>query len=190
VTSRGLISDPGSSRVLGLARALAEHPRFDALSITDSPGGHTMLRADTIGTDLVCRGEEVIIHLSCKDWNHNALESRCWKLASEGFRNVLALSGDYPVSGYSGQSAPFFDLDSVGLLQLMAEIRAAISSRARWCRITSAWSPEVMPQYFKFARKIHPGARFVINQIGYDARKMAELLQYLAFVRDERPGDR
>jgi methylenetetrahydrofolate reductase (NADPH) len=116
VTSRGLISDPGSSRVLGLARALAEHPRFDALSITDNPGGHAMLSADTIGTDLVCRGQEVIIHLSCKDWNRNALESRCWKLASEGFRNVLALSGDYPVSGYNGQSAPVFDIDSVGLV--------------------------------------------------------------------------
>ncbi|MEI9973848.1 MAG: hypothetical protein WDO73_18410 [Ignavibacteriota bacterium] len=42
VTSRGLITEPGGSRVLGLARALAEHPRFDALSITDNPGGHAM----------------------------------------------------------------------------------------------------------------------------------------------------
>jgi methylenetetrahydrofolate reductase (NADPH) len=81
-----------------------------------------MLSADTIGSDLVHRGQEVIIHLSSKDWNRNALESRCWKLASEGFRNVLALSGDYPVSGYHGQSAPVFDIDAVGLLQLLSEV--------------------------------------------------------------------
>jgi hypothetical protein len=99
-TSRGLITDATSSRILGLARSLAEHPRFDTLSITDNPGGYAMLSADTIGTDLMLRGQEIIIHLSCKDWNRNALESRCWMLASEGFRNVLALSGDYPVSGY------------------------------------------------------------------------------------------
>ena len=37
-TSRGLITDVSSSKVLGLARSLAEHPRFDALSITDKIG--------------------------------------------------------------------------------------------------------------------------------------------------------
>jgi methylenetetrahydrofolate reductase (NADPH) len=180
VTSRGLISEPAGSRVLELARALAEHPRFDALSITDNPGGQAMLSADTIGADLVFRGQEVIIHLSCKDWNRNALESRCWKLASEGFRNVLALSGDYPVSGYHGQSAPVFDLDSVGLLQLLSEVAgggffpgAAVTNYKRL-------ESEVMPQYFKLERKLRAGARFLINQIGYDARKMDELLRYIS----------
>jgi len=38
---------------------------------------------------------------------------------------------------------------------------------------------EVMPQYFKLAHKIRAGARFIINQIGYDARKMDELLRYM-----------
>ncbi len=58
----------------------------------------------------------MIIHLSCKDWNRNALESRGWKLGSEGFRNVLCLSGDYPVTGHKGHAAPVFDIDSVGLI--------------------------------------------------------------------------
>src|SRR5579864_6664021 len=91
LTSRGLITEPNGRRVLQLARALSEHPRFHALSITDNPGGHSMLSADTLGTDLIARGQEVIIHLSCKDWNRNALESRCWQLASGGFHNVLTL---------------------------------------------------------------------------------------------------
>jgi methylenetetrahydrofolate reductase (NADPH) len=179
-TSRGLITDASSSKILGLARDLAEHPRFDALSITDNPGGHAMLSADTMGTDLLCRGQEVIIHLSCKDWNRNALESRCWKLASEGFRNVLALSGDHPATGYHGQASPVFDIDSVGLLKLLSEIQgghffpgAVVSNFKRHER-------EVMPQYFKLAKKVQTGARFIINQIGYDARKMDELLGYMA----------
>jgi len=179
VTSRGLITDASGSKVLVLARALAEHPRFHALSITDNPGGNAMLSSDTMGTDLLYRGQEVIIHLSCKDWNRNALESRCWSLASEGFRNVLALSGDYPVTGFHGQASPVFDIDSVGLLKMMAEIPggnffpgAVVSNYKREER-------EVMPQYFKLARKIRSGARFIINQIGYDARKMHELLLYM-----------
>src|SRR6201997_934234 len=102
VTARGLVTAERSRALVEKARTLAGDPRIDVLSITDNPGGNAMLAPDTLGTDLVSRGQEVIIHLACKDWNRNALESRGWKLASEGFGNVLALSGDYPLSGHRG----------------------------------------------------------------------------------------
>jgi methylenetetrahydrofolate reductase (NADPH) len=178
--TRGLITDANSSKIVSLARSLAEHPRFDALSITDNPGGHAMLSADTMGTDLLYRGQEVIIHLSCKDWNRNALESRCWMLASVGFRNVLALSGDYPVTGYHGQASPVFDIDSVGLLKLMSDIEGGSFFPGAVVSNYKQLESEVMLQYFKLVRKIEQGARFIINQIGYDARKMDELLRYMA----------
>ena len=183
VTSRGVITESSGRRVLDLARSLAAHPRFHALSITDNPGGHAMLSADTLGTDLISRGQEVIIHLSCKDWNRNALESRGWKLASEGFHNVLALSGDCPASGYMGQPASVFDTDSVGILKMYSEmpntgffLGAVVNNHKRYER-------EVMPQYFKLALKVQCGARFVIDQIGYDARKQDELLKYMTLKR-------
>ena len=100
VTSRGLLSDQEGQRVLAKARVLAESPRIDVLSITDNPAGNAMLAADTLGTDLMSHGQEVIIHLACKDCNRNSLQSRGWNLASEGFDNILALSGDYPSPGY------------------------------------------------------------------------------------------
>ena len=178
-TSRGLITDASSSKVLGLARSLAEHPRFHALSITDNPGGHAMLSADTMGTDLMYRGQEVIIHLSCKDWNRNALESRCWMLASVGFRNVLALSGDSPVTGFHGQASPVFDIDSVGLLKLLTEVQGGNFFPGAVVSNYKRLESEVMPQYFKLAKKIATGAGFLINQIGYDALKMDELLRYM-----------
>ena len=126
VTSRGLITEESSLRVMQMARDLVADPRIDVLSITDNPGGNAMLSPDTLGTDLISRGQEVIIHLSCKDWNRNALESRGWKLGSEGFDNILALSGDYPVSGHKGLAAPVFDIDSVGLLSLFAEMNQGL----------------------------------------------------------------
>src|SRR6201996_9786129 len=124
VTSRGLITAESSRKVMELARELAADPRIDVLSITDNPGGHAMLAPDTLGTDLVSRGQEVIIHLACKDWNRNALESRGWKLASEGFGNVLCLSGDYPLAGYGGAAAPGVDIDSGGPLKLYSGLNA------------------------------------------------------------------
>ena len=176
--------------MLETARELAEDPRIDVLSITDNPGGHAMLAPDTLGTDLVARGQEVIIHLSCKDWNRNALESRGWQLSSEGFHNVLALSGDYPVTGHRGLAAPVFDIDSVGLLGLFSEMNEGLPDSRRpdvrldrtdfflGCVVTNhkRHEREVMPQYFKLRKKARAGARFVINQIGWDARKDDELV--------------
>jgi methylenetetrahydrofolate reductase (NADPH) len=193
VTSRGLITAARGRGVADLARRLAADPRIDVLSITDNPGGHAMLAPDTLGTDLVENGQEVIIHLSCKDWNRNALESRGWQLGSEGFHNVLALSGDYPVTGHGGTAAPVFDIDSVGLLGLLQEMNEGLRDERRpderldrtdfflGCVVTNhkRYEREVMPQYFKLKKKVEAGARFVVNQIGWNARKDDELLRYI-----------
>jgi methylenetetrahydrofolate reductase (NADPH) len=193
VTSRGVVTAKSSRASVDMAQELAADPRVDVISITDNPGGNAMLAPDTLGTDLVSRGQEVIIHLACKDWNRNALESRGWKLASEGFDNVLALSGDYSRQGHRGAPAPVFDIDSVGLLQLFAEMNRGLPDQRRpehrleatdfflGCVVTNhkLYEREVVPQYLKLAKKAAAGARFVINQIGYNARKDDELLRYI-----------
>ena len=65
VTSRGVITEKNSRKVMTLARRLVEHPQIHGASITDNPGGNAMICADTLGRDLISRGQEVIIHLSC-----------------------------------------------------------------------------------------------------------------------------
>jgi methylenetetrahydrofolate reductase (NADPH) len=193
VTSRGLITAEAGDRVLGLARELAADPRVDVLSITDNPGGHAMLAPDALGTDMISRGQEVIIHLATKDWNRNALESRGWQLSSAGFHNVLALSGDYPVTGHRGLAAAVFDIDSVGLLSLFSAMNEGLRDERRpgarlertefflGCVVTNhkRHEREVLPQYFKLRKKARAGARFVINQIGWDVRKDDELLRWI-----------
>jgi len=192
VTSRGLFSGDSGSALREKARELAANPRIDVLSITDNPGGHAMLAPDTLGSDLLSLGQEVIIHLACKDWNRNALESRGWKLGSEGFRNVLCMSGDYPVTGHKGHAAPVFDIDSVGLISMLAEMNAGLGdeqpNRALGrtdfflgCVVTNhkRHEREVIPQYLKLKKKVAAGARFAINQIGFDTRKDDELLRWI-----------
>jgi methylenetetrahydrofolate reductase (NADPH) len=90
-----------------------------------------------------------------------------------------------------------FDLDSVGLLSLLAEMNEGLSDARRpeerldrtdfflGCVVTNhkRHEREVMPQYLKLKKKVQAGARFVINQIGWNARKDDELLR---FVRREQ----
>jgi len=193
VTSRGLITETRARRALEIARELVADPRIDVLSITDNPAGDAMLSADTMGTDLISRGQEVIIHLACKDWNRNAIQSRAWKLSSEGFHNILALSGDAPIRGWSGVAAPVFDIDSVGLLRMYSDMNEGTVIHGRTeteierthfflgavATNHKRNENEVMPQLLKLRKKVANGARFIVNQIGYNARKDHELLQWV-----------
>ena len=195
VNSRGVLAERAGNRVLELATDLARHPEIHVLSITDNPGGNVALSAETLGLELKALDQEVIIHLSCKDWNRNGLQSKAWQLASQGFDNVLALSGDYPIDGFEGLASGVFDIDSVGLLRMLADMNKGletVSPRGKKGRMKEThfflgaavnnfkpYEREVMPQYFKLASKLAGGADFVINQIGYNARKMDELLRYM-----------
>ena len=195
VAVRGTQDDAPGQKVAALVDGLAADPRFDALSITDNAGGNANLAPEAIGGPLLAQGQEVIIHQACKDWNRNGLQSRMWQLANDGFGNVLALTGDYPVSGYAGHATPVFDIDSVALLQMIDDMNGGRLKENIHRKKSGTLPPtdlfagavvnnykrlesEVMPQYFKLAKKIRCGARFIINQIGFDARKMDELIRY------------
>ena len=196
-TSRGLLMAEASRKTAELAKSLSEFDRVDFVALTDNPGGNPHIRPEVLGQDLLFRGRDVVINMSCKDHNRNGAESRLWALGSQGFSNVLALSGDYPIGGFKGQAQPVFDIDSVGLLELMSQMNDGLPNQmwgsvGREDRLEKtnffsgcAVSPfkklegELMTQYFKLALKVRTGAKFAITQIGYDSRKASELYQYI-----------
>src|SRR5215210_7614093 len=122
LTTRGTMEEAKATVTRDFASELARADAIDWVSITDNAGGNPQLSPLALGKPLLYAGKEVLIHLSCKDMNRNALESTAWAMASEGFNNILALSGDYPASGYSGAAKPVFDIDSIGLLKLLSDM--------------------------------------------------------------------
>jgi Methylenetetrahydrofolate reductase len=68
-----------------------------------------------LGKPILYAGKEVVIHLTCKDLNRNGLESEAWSLNSEGFHNILAMTGDYPSDArkYGLTLAGAFPLDAL-----------------------------------------------------------------------------
>lgn len=196
VTTRGTMAVAQAIRARAFASELVQFDRVDWVSITDNAGGNPQLSPPALGKPILYGGKEVLIHLSCKDFNRNGLESEAWQLASEGFHNVLALSGDYPAAGYHGRAKPVFDIDSIGLLTMLEEMnrgweRPSVSDNGI-CSIQATeffagavatnfkrHEHEVVPQLLKLEKKIACGAKFIIAQIGFDARKSHELQCYM-----------
>lgn len=171
--------------VIEIARQAYADGRISAVSITDNPGGNPALSPDALGHEIFKTGMDVIVHFTCRDMNRVGIESRALQLARMGIKNILALNGDYSGQGFGGQGAPVFDLDSVQLqilLGLLSE-RIQLSGDPDGFFSGCAVSPfkyteaESFAQYAKLCRKAAAGARFVITQLGYDARKFAELIR-------------
>ena len=197
VPARGLALDGPARRSLEAARALVDDPRIAAISITDSAGGHAMASPVPLAEELLARGQDVIVHVACRDRSRNALRTLAWELEARGIRNVLAVSGDHPVEGTGGLSQPVFDLDSVGLISLYHDLVNEPgpdgADHAPGLFIGTAVSPfkrlesEVILQYLKLELKLRAGADFVIPQLGYDSRKWDELLRWMRLHDLRRP---
>lgn len=191
VTTRGIGTPDSSNRMVALAEALVDDPRIGWISITDNPGGAPMLPPDWLAGLLGETRDRVVLHLTCKDMNRNGLEAAAWRYASEGFSNILAITGDYPTTGFHGTADPVFDLDAVGLIALLRSMNRGLEVPGRrgavetlpptdfyiGCVVSpfKRYERELMPQYFKLQRKIAAGAQWVIPQLGYDMRKFNEV---------------
>ena len=203
VTTRGLPVQDQPYPAEELGKALAGDARIGWLSITDNAGGKPMLPAGWLAGMLADRKVELVLHLTCKDLNRNALESLAWRYAAEGFHNVLALTGDYPAGGFHGAGKPVFDLDSVSLIALLDAMnhglpvaeakhgggRSPCTDFFIGCTVSpfKRHERELMPQYFKLARKLHSGGRWVIPQLGYDMRKFHEIGLFMQWAEVQAP---
>lgn len=196
VATRGFPSPGAPNPLAEMAGALLDDPRIGWISITDNPGGAPMLPPDWLARLFPRHRAQIVLHLTCKDMNRNALEAAAWRCAAEGFDNLLAMTGDYPTTGFGGTATPVFDLDSLGLISLLRSMNQGLRVPGRRGGVETlpatrfyvgcVASPfkrcerELLPQYFKLLRKIAAGARWVICQLGYDMRKFHEIKLLLA----------
>ena len=186
--------EAAQDRALAEAAQAAAGGDIAALTLTDNPGGTPAMSADFMGGEILKLGIEPLVHFTCKDKNRNAIESQLYALDRAGVRNLLVMSGDYPVSGFRGRPAPVFDLDPIHVLQLISDMnrgleipgpKGTVRHRPSDFFAGAVVSPfkateaEQMIQYYKLAKKIAAGAEFVVTQLGYDARKFHEVLLFM-----------
>lgn len=186
--------ETAQEKALSLAGQAAQGAKIQALTVTDNPGGSPAMSADFMGGEIMKLGIEPIVHFTCKDKNRSQIESQLYALDRTGVRNLLVMSGDYPVSGYLGRPAPVFDLDPVHTLQLISDMNRGLTYPGGKGDIRhqssdffpgavvspfKATEAEQMAQYYKLKKKIDAGARFIVTQLGYDARKFHEVLIFM-----------
>ena len=104
------------------------------------------------------------------------------------------MTGDYPVTGFKGRAKPVFDLDPIHTLELIEnmnegleyqDLKGTVKHQPSDFFAGAAVSPfkateaEQVLQYYKLKKKVEAGARFIVTQVGYDARKFHEALLFM-----------
>jgi methionine synthase I (cobalamin-dependent)/5,10-methylenetetrahydrofolate reductase len=177
------------SKVLQKARVLAA-AGADAVSLTENPLAR--IRMGNIALASLIQeqaGIEAIIHITGRDRNLIGLHSELMGAHLLGIRNVLAVTGD-PVSvGGEGGASSVFDLNSIGILKLLAALNSGTTllgadlGGATRMLAGAAFNPNVADmsgQIRRMEKKVAAGARFVETQPVYSAEVMLEMLERLA----------
>jgi homocysteine S-methyltransferase len=120
---------------------------------------------------------ECLVHFTTRDRNLMAIESELLGAHALGVRNILALTGDPPRVGDYPTGTGVWDVDSIGLVEILARLNRAedqagspIGQRAGFT-IACALDPTAADQtteWDRLERKLEAGAHLVMTQPLYD----------------------
>ena len=133
-------------------------------------------------------GIETVPHLTPRDSTIAGLESLLLGAHAQGIRNVLAVTGDSPEAGdYPGTGA-VYDVDAIGLVELLARFNRGEDVHGRAIDAPTAFFPGVALnptaddldlELVRFEQKLAAGARFAMTQVLFDLAPLEAVLERL-----------
>ena len=183
----------GSSRgLVEVAQALKDSGKVGFVDINDNATARAGMSALMVSATIEREcGIETIPHLTTRDWTVMGLESMLLGAHAEGVRNVLAITGDPPEVGDYPGSRGVYEVDAIGLTELMARMNRGEDYNGRPIDAPTSFfigvavnpTPDDMElELERFRQKVEGGARFAMTQIVYD-------LDHLDRFRDKLGGD-
>jgi methionine synthase / methylenetetrahydrofolate reductase (NADH) len=160
------------------SRAILESGKAQFVDLNDNPRARARMSGIMASVSIErFAGIETIPHLTPRDTTVNGLESLLLGSHAEGVRNILAVTGDPPEAGdYPGTHA-VYEVDSIGLVEVMAQLNRGEDFHGRTIDAPTSFFPGVAVnptaddlglEADRFHRKVAAGARFAMTQILFD----------------------
>ncbi|TML46216.1 MAG: bifunctional homocysteine S-methyltransferase/methylenetetrahydrofolate reductase, partial [Actinobacteria bacterium] len=169
----------GSSKgLVELAHAIGESGKAGYVDINDNATARAGMSSLIVSATIERQaGIETIPHLTTRDASVMGLESMLLGAHSEGVRNILAITGDPPEVGDYPGAQGVYEIDSVGLTELMTRLNRGEDFNGRPIDAPTSFFPGVAVnptpddlelELERFHAKVEAGARFAITQIVFD----------------------
>ena len=194
VTSVEIVPPRGvdASRMLTDVARLKE-AGVDAVNVPDGPRAQSRMGA--LLTSLLIEqrvGIETVTHYACRDRNLLGMLSDLLGASAVGLRNLLLITGDPPKMGPYPSATAVFDIDSIGLTNLVSNLNHgrdpgdnAIGMPTQFV-VGVGVNPapiDLEHELKRFAWKVEAGAEFAVTQPVFDA---GQLERFLRRIEDTR----
>ncbi len=165
----------------------------DGVNIPDGPRAQTRMSAQATAV-LVEReiGIEAVLHYCCRDRNLLGMMSDLLGAAALGLRNLLLITGDPPKMGPYPDATAVFDIDSIGLTNMVNKLNHGldlgnnpIGQPTAFC-IGVGVNPGALnldEEIKRFEWKVEAGAQYAITQPVFDTEQLVEFLRRIEHVR-------
>src|SRR5881628_2028521 len=159
----------------------------DAVNVPDGPRAQS--RMGVLPSALLIEREvgiETVIHYCCRDRNLLGMLSDIIGAHAAGLRNILIITGDPPKMGPYPEATAVFDIDSIGLTNLVYRLNQGLDpgnnplgGATRWA-IGVGVNPGAGDQdreLSRFAWKVDAGAEFAVTQPVFDVHQLEGFLK-------------
>jgi methionine synthase I (cobalamin-dependent)/5,10-methylenetetrahydrofolate reductase len=181
-----------SSEIVEIARRL-ERKGIDCVNIPDGPRASARMSSMALGSILSSKTKiEPILHYTCRDRNLLGMQSDLLGMYAQGIRNILIITGDPPKLGDYPDATAVFDVDSIGLTNVVNSLNRGIDiggrrlSEPTGFHIGVGANPGAINIDYEISRfelKVEAGAEFAITQPVFDVKVFENFLKRIAHCR-------
>ncbi len=175
-------------RLIESARRLRERG-VDLVNVPDGPRASGRMSALAAAVLVKGAGVEPILHYTCRDRTLIGMQSDLLGAQAMGIRNLLIVTGDPPRVGDYPDATAVFDVDSIGLTNVVAHLNRGIDiggqpiGEATAFHIGVAANPgaaNIDEEVRRFRYKVEAGAEFAVTQPVFDVAELRAFLDRIA----------
>ncbi len=158
----------------------------DGVNVPDGPRAQNRMGAIAVAVLLQQRvGIEAVLHYCCRDRNLLGMHSDLLGCAALGLHNLLLITGDPPKMGPYPEATAVFDIDSIGLTNMVALMNRGLDlggnpfGEPTTFTIGVGVNPGHLDLEYELRRldwKVKAGAEYAITQPVFDARQLEHFL--------------
>ncbi|MGA7857969.1 MAG: bifunctional homocysteine S-methyltransferase/methylenetetrahydrofolate reductase [Terracidiphilus sp.] len=158
-----------------------------AIIVQDSPRASARMAAQSLCIQIQQHtGIETILNYTCRDRNILSIQSDLLGASSLGLRNILCMTGDPPKLGNYPDATSVFDVDSIGLVNLVRRLNHGLDVGANAIGASTNFTigvaanpgaADIEHELRRFAYKVEAGAEYAITQPVFDLRLLESFLK-------------
>jgi homocysteine S-methyltransferase len=173
--------------------SMLEREGIDCVNIPDGPRASARMSPMALAFILLARTKiEPILHYTCRDRNLLGMQSDLLGIYAQGLRNILIITGDPPKLGDYPDATAVFDVDSIGLTNVVNYLNRGVDiggrrlAEATGFHIGVGANPGAVNLDYEISRfewKVDAGAEFAITQPVYDIGILENFLKRIDHCR-------